>query len=292
MSSRLLAGLMTLGVFSIIGAIAVWGFGSMMVASSPSHVDAASPPARDITLYSADHVRLAGTYWPGRSARSPAILILHGLNASRQSALENAAWLNSLGYAVLTIDLRGHGQSQSAEHSFGLFESRDAAAAFSWLKRGQYNAPVAIIGISLGGAASLLGDDGPLNAQAMVLQAVFPTIRDATRNRIRAFVPDIAANMLEPLLSYQSKPRLGIWPDRLSPLHAIRKYRGPLLIIGGGGDQFTPPSEVQSMYDAAPGRKSLWIVDGASHRDVSILDTDEYRSRVQEFLMRAIGNPR
>ncbi len=282
---------MTFGVFAIIGTIMVWGFGSMMMASSPSHVDAAVPPAQDVTLYTADHVRLAGTYWPGHSTHAPAVLILHGLNASRQSTSENAAWLSGIGYAVLTIDLRGHGQSQSAEHSFGLFESRDAVAAFAWLKRSQHYAPVAVIGISLGGAASLLGDNGPLNAQAMVLQAVFPTIRDATRNRVRTFVPDIAANMLEPLLSYQSKPRFGIWPDRLSPLQAIRKYHGPLLIIGGGGDQFTPPSEVRSMYDAAAGRKSLWIIEGASHQDVSILDSDDYRSRVREFLMQTIGNP-
>ena len=95
------------------------------------------------------------------------MLLLHGVGASRQATAANAEWLASLGYATLAIDFRGHGGSSSEPRTFGFDEALDAHAAFAWLKRRQGDAPVAIIGISLGGAASLLGDDGPIHADAL-----------------------------------------------------------------------------------------------------------------------------
>src|SRR4051794_21489129 len=145
-----------------------WGLGSLMVRPSPSAVPDARPPARDLVITTGDGLALAATYWPGRRADSPAVLLLHGNGASRAAVADNAAWLASQGYGALAIDFRGHGESPAASHSFGLYESRDAGAAFAWLKHRQHNAPVAVIGISLGGAASLLGEHGPLHADALI----------------------------------------------------------------------------------------------------------------------------
>jgi alpha/beta superfamily hydrolase len=97
--------------------------------------------------------------------------------------------LARLGYAALTIDFRGHGESEMAERSFGLREATDAASAFRWLKQHQRGARVAVIGNSLGVAAALLGSAGPLPADALVLQAVYPDIRRAIRNRLPTASP-------------------------------------------------------------------------------------------------------
>jgi alpha-beta hydrolase superfamily lysophospholipase len=203
----------------------------------------------------------------------------------------NAAWLAGQGYAAMTIDFRGHGESAAAEHSFGLNESRDAKAALEWLKRRQEGAPVAIVGVSLGGAASLIGEDGPLPADALVLQAVYPDIRHAIRNRIAAVTTAGPAYLLEPLLSLQAKPRLGIWPGRLAPLEALPAYGGPVLIVGGGADPYTPPAETRAMFAAARGPKSLWLAPGADHKAVSDLESPAYRERLLDFLRRRIGEP-
>ena len=234
---------------------------------------------------------LAATYWPGRRANSPAVLLLHGNGSSRKSTAPNAAWLASLGFATLTIDFRGHGQSSGASHSFGLYEARDARAAFEWLKRTQNGAPVAIIGNSLGGAAILLGDGGPLLADALVLDAVYPDIRHAIRNRIASMITIGPASVLEPLLSFQSRLRFGVWPSRLSPLSALRRYPGPVFIVGGAADRFTPLSETRAMFEAAPGPKTLWLAPGEDHAHVADLATADYRERLLGFLRETIGSP-
>jgi len=275
----------------IAGLAASWTVGSAMIEGRRSEVPAARPPARDFALTGADGIRLAATYWPGARPGAPAVLLLHGVRASRSATAPVAEWLAGLGYAALTIDFRGHGESAMAERSFGLNEASDARAAFAWLKRQQGGAPVAVIGTSLGGAASLIGRSGPLPADALVLQAVYPDIRRAIRNRIAARLGAGPAYLLEPLLSFQSKPRFGVWPSQMSPLRALRGYRGPVLVIGGVEDRYTPPDETRALYAAAPGPKSLWLIPHGGHAELGTLSDAASRERLRRFLERTIGPP-
>jgi pimeloyl-ACP methyl ester carboxylesterase len=283
----LLCGLLGLGG----GLMLSWTAGSFMVRGEGGPVPPAQAPARDFRIRTADGLTLAATYWPGRRPDSPAILLLHGVKASRASTAQTAAWLHGLGYAALTVDFRGHGESDMAERSFGLREAADARSAFEWLKRRQGGARVAVIGNSLGGAAALLGPAGPLPADALVLQAVYPDIRRAIRNRIADRLGAAPARLLEPLLSFQSKPRFGAMPGELSPLEALRRYPGPVFVIGGGDDRYTPPGETRALFAAAPGPKSLWLVPGRGHAAIGALGDDSYRERIGRFLQATIEPP-
>lgn len=283
-------------LFAVLGLLAglalSWAAGSAMVRGEASPVPPARYPARDVVIRSSDGLRLAATYWPGGKPDAPAVLLLHGVRSSRISTASTAAWLAGLGYAAMTIDFRGHGQSEVAERSFGLREAADARAAFGWLKQRQHAAPVAVIGNSLGGAAALLGHSGPLPADALILQAVYPDIRHAIRNRIAERLTAAPAYLLEPLLSFQSKPRFGVMPGELSPLEALRRYHGPVFVIGGEADRYTPPDETRALFAAAPGRKRLWLVRGRGHAAIRELRDDAYRGRIAEFLRQTIGPPR
>ena len=284
--------LLICGVAGLIGGLALsWAAGSAMVRGEAGIVPPAEAPALDVRMRTDDGLTLAATYWPGRRENSPAILVLHGVKASRKSTAPTAAWLSGLGYAALTVDFRGHGESDMAERSFGLREASDAASAFRWLKRRQSGARIAVIGHSLGGAAALLGRSGPLPADALVLQAVYPDIRRAIRNRIAVRLTAAPAYVLEPLLSFQSKPRFGVMPGELSPLEALRRYPGPVFVIGGQEDSYTPPQETRALFEAAPGRRSLWLVPGRDHAAMGTLSDDSYRGRVGKFLQATIGQP-
>ncbi len=276
----------------VAGLAASWAVGKALTDPDPSDVPAARPPARDVRLESADGITLAGTYWPGSAPDAPGVLLIHGSDSSREAMAENAAWLAGQGYAAMTVDLRGYGESETARHSFGMLESRDAAAAFDWLKREQKGAPVAVVGGSLGGAAALLGENGPVRADALILQAVYPDIRRAIRNRIAGKLTAGPAFLLEPLLSLQARRRLGVWPGQISPVAALRTYRGPVLVIGGAEDGHTPPAETREIYGAAPGPKTLWMMDDVGHAEASNPNDEEYRRRLLDFLGRAMRKPR
>jgi pimeloyl-ACP methyl ester carboxylesterase len=278
-------------ILLLAGLAATWIAGSLMSRPQASAVPPPLPPGRIVHLVAGDGVAIAGSYWPGARPDAPAILLLHGIDSSRATFTRHALWLNGLGYGVLAIDFRGHGESGAAARTFGLYEARDAAAALAFLRAGMPARRIGLIGTSLGGAAALLGDDGPLPVQAMVLQAVYPDLRDAIFNRIAQRIGGALATLGEPTLSYQSWLRYGVPPGRLAPLGAIRFYRGPLLVIGGGADLSTPPAETRALYDAAPGPKALWLLDGVGHAGTGTVWTDAYRARVRAFFARALGEP-
>lgn len=273
------------------GLAASWVAGSLMVRGHRSPVAPARPPAEDFMLKASDGTRIAATYRPGRAPGGPAVLLLHGVRASRQATAPNAVWLAGQGYATLTIDFRGHGGSELRDRSFGIEEARDVEAAFHWLKRRQRGGRVAIVGISLGGAAALLGDGGPLPADALVLQAVYPDLRRAIRNRIASRLGRLPAIFLEPLLSVQTRLRLGVPASRIAPIAALPRYRGPLLLIGGLDDRSTPAHESRELFAVARGPKALWLIPGRSHEQISDLQGEAYRARLAAFLAATIGRP-
>ena len=283
--------LISLLILILAGLAGAWVFGSLMAQPHVSAVEPPSPPGRVIHLMTSDGVRIEGSYWSGRRTDGPAVLLLHGINSSRASFTRHALWLNSLGYAVLAIDFRGHGGSAPVPRTFGIHEARDAAAGLAFLRASAPNRRVGLIGTSLGGAAALLGENGPLPVQAMVLQAVYPDLSRAITNRIARVAGWPFAWIGEPLLSYQSWLRYGVPPSRLAPINGLRRFRGPVLIIGGTADKSTTVSDTIALYQAAPGPKELWLLPGVGHAATGSVFIDEYRNRVQALFATSIGPP-
>ena len=287
------AGSVALAGLALVGA-ASWAAGAVGVRLGP-WVPAAAPvppaPAEALTLHADDGSAIAATYWPGRRPDAPGILLVPGLGTMHRRLAGNAAHFAAQGYAVLAFDMRGHGASGPARHGFGWTESADAHAAFAWLKRKQRGAAVAAIGISMGGAALLVGPRGPVPVDAMVLQAVFADIRRAVRCRIALVLGWPLAWLLEPLLSYQSWPRLGIAPRRLSPLRALAGVPAPVLVVAGARDPLVPPAEAQEFHDAAPDARGLWVAPRLGHIAVSDASDEAYRGTVLAFLHDTVGTP-
>jgi len=270
----------------LLGCAGLWGVGSLLTRATNADVAVPAAPARTVRIVSAGNIALAATYWPAQKSDAAAILMLHGNGSNRESMSETAAWLNAQGYAMLAIDFRGHGQSTPASKSFGLFEADDAHAALGWLRKANPGARIGVIGFSLGGAASLLGAHGPLPVDALVLEGVYPDIRHAIFNRLAIRLGKRPATIMEPLLSYQSLPRFGVWPSAISPIRALAQAHEPVMIVGGGEDHNTPPNETQAMYDVIKTHGELHILAGVSHDDLGRNQPDYFKQALLAFLNR------
>jgi len=107
-----------------------------------------------------DGTQIAAWYIPNE-ASSQAIIMVHGHGASKQNAISGnypklAASLSKAGFAVLMIDMRGHGDSEGERNSFGVYERWDVLGAVGWLaEKGFFPADIGILGLSIGGAASI-----------------------------------------------------------------------------------------------------------------------------------------
>ncbi|MDT0631108.1 alpha/beta fold hydrolase [Rubrivirga sp. S365] len=220
---------------------------------------------------------------------APAVVLLHGLGDNRVDLLPRARLLADAGYAVLLVDLPAHGESPGERIGYGWPERHAAAAAVGFLRRSRPHGRVGVVAISLGGAAAALA--GPaLNADALVLESVYPTFEAAVGNRARRLLGPLAPSVAAALLA-QTRDRIGVPADSLRPVDAVGRVRAPTFVMGGADDAFTPEAETRALFDAATGPKALWIVPGAKHEDLYEAAPDAYRRRVLDFLGEHLGRP-
>ena len=139
-----------------------------------------------------------------------------------------------------------------------------------------------VIGSSLGGASAILGEE-PLGADAVILEAVYPDVEDAVRNRVRIYLGPIGSP-LAPLLLLQFRPWLGISARDLRPIDHIQDLGAPVLIIAGTKDRHTTMAETRQLFEAAKEPKELWLIEGAAHVDLYGFAGGEYEERVLGFL--------
>ncbi len=110
-----------------------------------------SPTAATLTFNSQlDNAVQTATWYPAETESAPPVLLLHMLGSNRAVWQEFAGQLNTAGYAVLALDLRGHGDS-AGERDWSAVAA-DVSQAFDlMLTQPGVNADkAAIIGGSIG----------------------------------------------------------------------------------------------------------------------------------------------
>lgn len=269
---------------AILGPAAVWSVGSAYCAPANHPVGNILPSDFDVqsvSFPSESGTTLYGWYRQGDPGRG-AVVLVHGIRGDRLQMLGRARMLAAAGMAVLLFDLQAHGDSQGTAITFGWLESRDVRAAVEWMRNTCSPEKVGVVGSSLGGAAALLAFPN-LKIDALVAEAVFPTIERATSNRIESNLWGFGGE-LTPLLTWQIKLRFGISPKELHPIDKIGAVKCPKFIIGGEKDPYTSSEETQALFQAASEPREIWIVPGAGHQDFQSFAPDEYRRRVLPFL--------
>jgi pimeloyl-ACP methyl ester carboxylesterase len=87
----------------------------------------ALPDAEEMTLETKDNVQLRCTYFPSTlEKKAVPVILVHGWLGSRKDYDGLARYLQKAGHAVLTLDLRGHGESKTRKVLGGKDEELDA----------------------------------------------------------------------------------------------------------------------------------------------------------------------
>jgi len=218
----------------------------------------------------------------GSQTNRAMVILQHGIRGSRADLVERARFLFEAGYAVLMFDFQGHGESIGSHITFGYLESRDSQAAVAFAKSRFPGKPIGVIGLSLGGAAAALAKP-PLDVQAFVFEMMYPTVIEATKDRIaRRLGPP--GRLLSPLLTAQLKWRTGCTTDDLRPIVGVEKLTAPKLFIAGSEDRNTTLAESKEIFARAAEPKAFVPFDGARHQDLLAYAPDQYKKVILDFL--------
>lgn len=146
-------------------------------------------PPQTRTLTGAGGLQLAATAFPTAAAlqADSTLLFAHGFGQTRGAWLRTGSALAAEGYAGLSYDARGHGES--ARNASDTPYTGEAFADDLIIVAGEHVQPPVLIGASMGGLFGLLAEARwPGLFRAMVLVDITPRWEEAGMQRILAFM--------------------------------------------------------------------------------------------------------
>jgi hypothetical protein len=213
--------------------------------------------AQDVWLRAEDGTKIHGWWFRAQGSRL-VTLYLHGNAGDIGIRANHIHEIVAAGSDLLIIDYRGYGRSQGRPSERGLAMDADAGYAYVAAQ----GKPIVIHGESIGSAVAVeLATRRP--AAGLVLEAPFTSLRAEAAHAIP---------IIGPLLvwGFDSKSR-------------IARVHAPLLVIHGDHDQVVPYRLGRELYEAAPGPKAFWTVEGAGHNDIVEAAGSNYRERLRRF---------
>ena len=238
-------------------------------------------PYRNVVLTTSDGLNIAGWYIPG--TRPQAIILVHGIHANRRTMLPEAKILAEADYHLLMIDLRGHGQSDGHQNSYGYREALDVQAAVDYLDALPEIDKIGVLGTSLGGATVVRAAAIDERIAAVVIESSYSSLPAAIDDGFDnlSFFPKWP---FAPLFVSLAERRLGVKAAQIDSARDLASFKPrPVLIIHGLEDQLFPPDHAERMFDSAQEPKELWLIDGLGHANPVPGHETEYQERVVGF---------
>lgn len=269
-------------VFLLLIGYTAWQFGGSFCMSANRTVALPSDLAVEPVTFPSESGSTVHGWLVTPPTNHGVVILQHGLRGNRRDMLGRAQFLSRAGYAVLLYDFQGHGESLGKIITLGYLESRDSTAAVAFVKKQFPGKPVAVIGVSLGAAAAVLPQH-PLDVQAMVLEIMYPTVIEATKDRMEIRLGPWG-RYISPLLTCQVPLRLGCSTSDLCPIDHVGKITVPKLFLAGTEDQDTKFAESQAIFKQAAEPKTFVAFQGARHQDLHAIARDRYEQLVLKFL--------
>ncbi len=205
---------------------------------------------------------IIGWHWAARSPATGAVLIVHG-NAG--SAIDRS-YLAQPVHAAVPVDVYvleypGYGARSGAPSQSTILAAADEAFATLGGR-----SPLYIVSESLGtGAAAHLARKQDRKIAGLVLIAPYDKLVSVGQRQM-------------PFLPVGLMMR-----DRFNPVDWLKDYRGPVKVVLAEVDRSIPATLGQKLYDRYNGPKSIEIIRGADHNDISE-QTPEWWKDVFAFL--------
>lgn len=254
----------------------------------------------------------------------PPAILLHGGGQTRYSWGETAQALAEHGFRVISLDQRGHGESDwssSGDYAIDHYAA-DLRAVCAALGR-----PAALIGASLGGVTSLIaaGENEQPIASALVLVDIAPRINYEAAEAIHRFMRsapdgfasvDEAADAVAAYLPHRPRPTdtsgllrnlrhrdgrlywhwdprlMDVAPESLADGHArlaaaARRIDAPTLLVRGGNSDLVTEDGARDFLDIVPSAEYTVIRD--AHHMVAGDRNTAFSAAVIEFMRRRVG---
>lgn len=246
-------------------------------------------PFRDVRLATANNKFLHGWFVPANCQSSPALIVLHGWGGNSEMMLPLADPFYRAGYALLFIEARNHGASDSDSFSSLPRFAEDLESALDWLQRQPETDPgrIGLIGHSLGAAAALLLASRRGDVAAVVSLASFAHPEAVMRRYLAArSVPFVPFGWYT--LRYVQRV-IGYRFAEIAPQNTIRKITCPVLLAHGREDTRVPVEDAHLILAGSANERTHLLLVAGDHEDYSGLQC--HAGEILGFVADAMSKP-
>ncbi len=215
------------------------------------------------------------------------VIVAHGYGCTQQNSWYIASTYLSMGYNVLTPDLRASGDSEGQFLTMGYKESGDITHWADEIVKRYPEARIALHGVSMGAATVMLAAASnklPSNVVACIEDSGFTSAYHLLALRLEdSFgLPGFPAMNL---LDWRCEHLAGFSLRHAAPIKVMDRVRMPILFIHGEKDTLVPPYMADLLYEACwSPRKEIFIAPDTIHGAASQTVHDEYYEKVRKFL--------
>ncbi len=195
----------------------------------------------------------------------PTVLFSHGNTGNVSFHPWYYKLFESLGVSYVAYDYPGYGDSKGRPSEEALY--RSGRAVWSFLTQDCRRDPATIFhyGLSLGGGVAMeLASSAP--SAGVILECTFTDSRSMAK------------------YIYPRVPLYRFVPNRFCNKDKMTRIEVPALIIHGTLDPTVPVDMAHELHASHPGKKELYIVEGAAHADIGVVGSDMYKTKIAEFL--------
>lgn len=241
---------------------------------------------KEVSIQSDGGVVLAGRYLLTRPS-APLVIFMHGYHGTyKWDGYGCYKMCKKLGYNLLMVDERAHGDSAGHTITFGIKEQKDC---LKWIEFANSNldySKLYLWGVSMGASTVLMA------ASHLDRSTVSGIISECAYTSPEAIIRRTAYTMKVPgdFLAPGIKAAARIWGHfnltENSSVESVKKTDIPVLFIHGTGDGFVPVKMCEILYNACVSDKEIAYIEGSKHAVCALTDISAYRAAVESFLRK------
>jgi len=211
------------------------------------------------------------------------VVLFHGLANSKSSLIRESNEFSYLGYNVMLVDFRGHGNSDGYTTTIGWYESEEVKLAYDWLqKKGE--SKIFLWGFSMGATAIIKSiHDYDLKPAGVILEMPFGSLHRHMKGRAPTL--GFPKEPFGVLVTFWAGVRRGFNGFNYNTNRFAEKLNCPVLYQWADKDIYVTKKEAENIFNSiASTKKKMITYKNAVHGSLVIQDITQWRMEVEGFL--------
>lgn len=213
------------------------------------------------------------------------VILFHGVSSNKGMILDEANEFKRIGYNVMLVDFRGHGNSGGNVTTMGIRESEEVKLAYNFIsQRGEQK--ILLWGVSMGAIAIMKSiAENNLQPSGVILELPFASLYSYIKAKARTL--GFPRQPFGTFVTLWAGIEGGYNGFNYKTIGYAKKINCPVLMQSAGQDNFVSKKEAEDIYKSiSSSNKKFVMYEDAGHEFLLKNDPVKWKTEVEDFLSK------